>query len=78
MAGLSGDHVRYFALGGIGTYMGDGAISYGGEKNFETYYKLGFGKNMDATLDYQFFVNPAHNMARGPVNVFSLRLRAAF
>lgn len=78
MAGLHGDHVRYFELGGIGTYIGDGAMSYGGEKNMETYYKLGLSKNFDVTFDYQFFVNPGHNMARGPVNVFSLRARAAF
>jgi len=78
MAGLHGDHVRYFELGGIGTYIGDGAMKYGGEKNMESYYKLGLCKNFDVTLDYQLFVNPGHNMARGPVNVFSLRARAAF
>jgi high affinity Mn2+ porin len=78
MAGLHGDHVRYFELGGLGTYIGDGAMTYGGEKNMETYYKIGLSKNFDVTLDYQFFVNPAHNMARGPVNVFTLRARAAF
>jgi high affinity Mn2+ porin len=44
----------------------------------EAYYKIGFGKNMDATFDYQLLVNPAHNSARGPINVFALRLRAAF
>lgn len=78
IAGLHGDHIRYFELGGIGTYIGDGAMTYGGEKNMETYYKLGLSKNFDVTLDYQFFVNPGHNAARGPVNVFSLRARAAF
>jgi high affinity Mn2+ porin len=78
MAGLHGDHVRYFELGGRGTYIGDGAMTYGGEKNLETYYKVGFSKNFDMTFDYQFFVNPGHNMARGPVNVFALRVRGAF
>jgi high affinity Mn2+ porin len=78
MAGLHGDHVRYFELGGIGTYIGDGAMSYAGEKNMETYYKIGLGKNADITFDYQLFVNPGHNSARGPVNVFGLRARAAF
>ncbi|MGJ0394328.1 MAG: carbohydrate porin [Methylocystis sp.] len=53
-------------------------MSYAGEKNMEAYYKLGFGKDMDATFDYQLLVNAAHNAARGPVNVFGLRLRAAF
>lgn len=77
-SGLSGPRVNYFSLGGLSVYIGDGALAYGGEKNLETYYKLGFGKNLDATFDYQLIVNPAHNSARGPVNVFGLRLRAAF
>jgi len=78
LGGLHGDRVRYFALGGKSVYIGDGALSYGGEKNMEAYYKIGFGKNIDATLDYQLLVNPAHNLARGPINVFALRLRGAF
>lgn len=78
VGGLSGHRVRYFELGGRSVYIGDGALSYAGEKNVEAYYKLGFGKNMDATFDYQLLVNPGHNSARGPVNVFGLRLRAAF
>jgi len=77
-SGLSGSRVRYFQLGGVSVYIGDGAMSYGGEKNLEAYYKLGFGKDFDATFDYQLIVNPGHNSARGPVNVFGLRLRAAF
>jgi high affinity Mn2+ porin len=77
-SGLSGSQQNYFALGGLSVYVGDGALTYGGEKNFESYYKIGFGRNLDATLDYQLLVNPAHNSARGPVNVFGLRLRAAF
>jgi high affinity Mn2+ porin len=77
-SGLHESRIRYFGLGGTSVYIGDGALSYAGEKNFETYYRLGFGKNMDATFDYQLLVNPGHNGARGPVNVFALRLRAAF
>ncbi len=78
LGGLHGDRVRYFGLGGTSVYIGDGALSYEGEKNMEAYYKIGFGKNMDATFDYQLLVNPAHNSARGPINVFALRLRGAF
>lgn len=78
VSGLHGARARYFALGGTGVYIGDGAMSYAGEKNIEAYYKLGFGKNLDATFDYQLIVNPAYNLARGPINVFGLRLRAAF
>lgn len=58
--------------------IGDGGMTYGGEKNMETYYKLGLSKNLDLTADYQFFMNPGHNAARGPVNVFSLRVRGDF
>ncbi len=77
-SGLSGHRVKYFELGGTSVYIGDGALSYGGEKNLETYYKLGLNKNIDATFDYQLIVNPGHNTARGPVNLFALRLHAAF
>ncbi|WP_084679222.1 carbohydrate porin [Methylocystis sp. ATCC 49242] len=77
-SGLHGSRVRYFALGGTSVYIGDGALSYDGEKNLEAYYKVGFGRNFDATLDYQLLVDPGHNSARGPINVFGLRLRGAF
>jgi len=78
LSGMHGDRVRYFELGGTSVYIGDGALSYAGEKNMEAYYKIGFGKNIDATFDYQLLVNPAHNGVRGPVNIFGLRFRAAF
>ncbi len=77
-SGLSGHRVKYFELGGTSVYIGDGALSYGGEKNLEAYYKLGFTKQIDATLDYQLIVDPGHNTARGPVNLFALRLHAQF
>jgi len=77
-SGLSGAHVRYFANGGTSVYIGDGALSYAGEKNFEAYYKLGLHAGLDATFDYQLLVDPAHNGARGPVNVFALRLHGQF
>jgi hypothetical protein len=34
--GISGDHRRYLALGGLGFLLGDGALSYGLEKILET------------------------------------------
>jgi high affinity Mn2+ porin len=76
--GLSGHRVRYFELGGTSVYIGDGALTYGGEKNLETYYKIGLNKDIDATFDYQLIVNPGHNAARGPANFFGLRLHAQF
>jgi hypothetical protein len=42
------------------------------------YYAAEVMKGMVVTADYQFLGNPAYNMARGPVNVFSGRLRLSF
>jgi hypothetical protein len=36
--GLSGSHREYLALGGLGFVLGDGALNYGREQIFETYY----------------------------------------
>lgn len=77
-SGLYGAKADFFKYGGLSVYIGDGALSYGGEKNLETYYKLGLSKNLDVTFDYQLLVNPAHNLARGPINIFGLRVRGAF
>jgi high affinity Mn2+ porin len=42
--GISGDHRRYLALGGLGFILGDGRLNYGLEKIFETYItRLTFG-----------------------------------
>jgi high affinity Mn2+ porin len=77
-SGLTGSHVRYFALGGIGAYIGDGALTYGGEHVFEAYYKLNVMNGVQLTADYQLLQNPAHNLDRGPVSVFGLRLHGEF
>ena len=78
MSGLDAPNIRYFALGGPGVFIGDGGMSYAGEKVVEGYYKYNLFEGVDMTLDYQFIGNPAHNLARGPVNVFGLRLHAQF
>ncbi|OBS53317.1 porin [Methylosinus sp. 3S-1] len=77
-SGLAGPRIRYFGLGGLSVYIGDGGLSYAGEKVFETYYKYNMRDGIELTLDYQFIGNPGHNVARGPVNVFGLRLHAQF
>lgn len=77
-SGLSGSRVRYFANGGTSVYIGDGALTYGGEKNLEAYYKWGVAEGADLTFDYQVLVNPAHNLDRGPINVFGVRAHAQF
>ncbi|BBU64197.1 hypothetical protein MSC49_41320 (plasmid) [Methylosinus sp. C49] len=77
-SGLAGSRVRYFAFGGTSVYIGDGALSYGGEKVIEAYYKLNLIDGVDLTVDYQIIGNPGHNLDRGPVNVFGLRMHAQF
>jgi high affinity Mn2+ porin len=76
--GLSGSMIRYFGSGGTSVYIGDGALSYNGEKATEIYYKYGVADWLDFTFDHQLIVNPGHNSARGPVNVFGVRMRAGF
>jgi high affinity Mn2+ porin len=67
---------QYLAAGGLGIIIGDGGLSYGGERIDEAYYKLGLTKYTAVTADYQRIVNPAYNTARGPVSVYGLRLHA--
>ena len=74
--GLSPQAQAYFAAGGLGILIGDGALDYRPEEIIEAYYSLSRDKRSSITLDYQFVSNPAYNAARGPVNIFALRLHA--
>jgi high affinity Mn2+ porin len=70
---------RYFAAGGMGILIGDGALQhYGLENVFETYYSAQVTSWLAATADYQLIVNPAYNRDRGPVSVLGARFHAAF
>jgi high affinity Mn2+ porin len=73
---ISHAHANYLAAGGLGFILGDGALSYEGERVLETYYKYADG--IHVSLDYQFVDNPGYNLARGPVSLFALRLHAEF
>ncbi|WP_425991795.1 carbohydrate porin [Afipia sp. DC4300-2b1] len=75
---LSKDHRDFVAAGGLGVLIGDGQINYRQEKILEIYYALAVNKQITATADYQFIANPAYNADRGPVSVFSGRLRGEF
>lgn len=75
---ISGDHSGYLAAGGLGPLVGDGALSYASENVFEAYYAFQIAKGVVATADYQFLGNPGYNTVRGPVSVFSGRLRMTF
>jgi high affinity Mn2+ porin len=69
---------NYLSQGGLGILVGDGQLNYAPERVFETYYSLQVMKGMVATADYQLLSSPAYNQARGPVSVFSGRLRLSF
>ncbi|MGA7383511.1 MAG: carbohydrate porin [Methylocella sp.] len=76
--GISNAHANYLAAGGTGIILGDGALSYSGERILETYYKFGIADGVHVTADYQFVDNPGYNLARGPVSLFALRFHAEF
>jgi carbohydrate-selective porin OprB len=72
--GISGDHRRYLALGGLGFILGDGALNYGYERIFETYYTAHVWRGISLAIDYQHVTNPGYNRDRGPANVLGIRL----
>jgi high affinity Mn2+ porin len=76
--GITNAHANYLAAGGLGVILGDGALSYGGERILEAYYKLAIADGVNVTANYQFVDNPGYNTVRGPVSLFALRLHAEF
>lgn len=72
--GLSGDHRRYLALGGLGFILGDGGLNYGLEEIFETYYTAHAWRGISVAADYQHVQNPGYNQDRGPTSIVSFRL----
>jgi len=75
---ISREQQQFFADGGLGILAGDGALNYGLEQTLETYYKFQIWKNISATADYQYVINPAYNKDRGPVSILSMRLHWEF
>ncbi|MBF0539471.1 MAG: carbohydrate porin [Nitrospirae bacterium] len=78
MQGISAQHQRYLAAGGSGMLIGDGKLNYAGERIIEVYYRVQIGRFLQITPDFQHIDNPAYNRERGPVNVYSLRVRLAY
>ncbi|HEY0105329.1 MAG TPA: carbohydrate porin [Rhizomicrobium sp.] len=75
---ISGAARRYFAAGGLGILIGDGALRHAGDETIlETYYSLAAGEHFSIGADYQWIHDPAYDADRGPVSVFGLRLHAA-
>lgn len=76
--GISEDHRRYLALGGRGFLLGDGALNYGRESIFESYYTMRLWRGIFGSFDLQHIVNPGYNRDRGPAIVPALRLHVDF
>ena len=76
--GLSPEHRDYLAAGGSGFLLGDGKLTYGLEQIFETYYRVQMGQYAQLSPDFQYIQNPGYNRDRGPVEVYSLRLRLSY
>ena len=72
--GISGAHAEYLALGGLGFILGDGGLTYGLEKIFETYYNAHLWRGIYVAADWQHITDPGYNEVRGPVSVLSFRV----
>jgi high affinity Mn2+ porin len=76
--GITKIHQQFLNDGGLGILVGDGMLPHPGlEQIIETYYLFPVYK-WNATLDYQFVVNPAYNRDRGPVSIIGLRAETRF
>jgi high affinity Mn2+ porin len=74
VSGLSGVHASYLAHGGLDFLIGDGALRYGPEYVWESYYSARLFRGLFASIDLQHIANPAYNQDRGPVWIPSARL----
>jgi carbohydrate-selective porin OprB len=76
--GLSTAHRDYLAAGGLGFFLGDGALNYRPENILEAYYSLNVAKDTLFSADFQRISNPGYNADRGPATVVSARLHYGF
>jgi hypothetical protein len=76
--GISADHQKYLALGGLGFLVGDGALNYGRENILGTYYNAHVWRGIYAAADLQHVNNPGYNRDRGPVLVPGIRFHLDF
>jgi len=74
VAGISGVHATYLARGGFDFLIGDGALRYGPEYAWESYYSARLFAGVFVSVDAQHYVNPAYNRDRGPLWAGTLRL----
>jgi high affinity Mn2+ porin len=66
---------QYLALGGLGSFVGDGQLANPRAENvFEAYYSWQLNASTSVTFDYQLFANPGFNGDRGSANIFATRI----
>jgi carbohydrate-selective porin OprB len=71
-------HQQYLALGGLGSMLGDGGLTYGREKIVEMFYTAHLWRGFFASYDFQHVNDPGYNQARGPVAVSAFRFHTDF
>jgi carbohydrate-selective porin OprB len=76
--GISSEHARYLALGGLGFVLGDSGLQYALEKEIETYYTAHVWRGLFLGPDLQYIIDPGYNSSRGPVLVPSFRVHTEF
>lgn len=76
--GIVAAHQQYLALGGLGIMLGDGGLSYGSERIFETFYTAHLWRGFSMSYDFQRVTNPGYNQVRGPVDVSAVRFHTEF
>lgn len=78
--GLSEDHEAYLADGGIGFLLGDGRLKYNTENIAELYYRFEVPvvKFIQVAPAFQFIDHPGYNEARGPVEVYTIRVHMQY
>lgn len=75
---ISNIHAKYLGMGGVDGFVGDGAIKAASEHSLDLFYSANFLKLYWLSGDYQRILNPGFNAARGPVNIFTVRIHGEF
>ncbi len=75
---LSQINIKYLAMGGVDSFIGDGKINYSPEQVLDSYYSFNIWNETWLTADYQHITNPAYNADRGPVDIFSFKAHMEF
>jgi high affinity Mn2+ porin len=75
---ISNIHAKYLGMGGVDGFVGDGAITAAAEESVDLFYSAAFAKVYWLSGDYQRVAHPGFNAARGPVNIFTVRIHGEF